>query len=409
MMHDFPGKLFHSEAAKANTILAAKGIVSDEETAEFASKTSERNRQAILSMGQDPGIVYISWKGSKSGPKYLRYSDDKYSLPVTAQIKAEKSKILSGDYYRYEVMLENLESGKLYYYEIGDGTYFDSPRFFYAPKEAGEDVFAYLGDPQFDNSISDYWAWSNLVWEMYKNNTDLDFAIAGGDLVNIPTDEAHWNGFLNNCGLFSMIPLMTIPGNHEGVSSNNTYKKLFHHIKNGPKDEAFYYFDYGHCRFIMLDSSFLTKDRQQKMGKSAWKAQEKAVEKWLRKTLSKSDKRWNIVVVHHPVYGMHDVFTVSPEIRKYWLPIMKAGDVDLVLCGHQHVYMRTKKMDGIVHIMGVSGAKRSNYYKGFNAPNYSESIYAAGENYQIIRATKSQLEVTSYSKDGHIIDAVHVE
>lgn len=409
VIYDFPDLFLHEQEDAADAIMAAKEVASESQVSSSAVASRKKNRQPVLSMGEKPGTVYVSWTGSEKGPKYFRYSDDPYSLPVVTQKKAEKKKILSGGWYRYTVTLQDLEQGKLYYYEIGDGTSFDSPRFFYAPKEGGENVFAYLGDPQFDNSVADYHAWSDLVWNMYKNNSDLEFAITGGDLVNVPTDEAHWNGFLDNCGLFSMIPLMAIPGNHEGVSSNNTYKKIFHHIDNGPVGEAFYYFDYGHCRFIMLDSSFLTGDRQDRIGKDAWQRQEKAVERWLKKALSQSDKTWNIVAVHHPVYGMHDIFTVSPQIRKRWLPIMEEEGVDLVLCGHQHVYMRTRKIDGIVHVMGISGAKRSNYYKGFNAPNYSESLYAAGANYQVIRATASRLELTSYSKNGRIIDAAHIE
>lgn len=409
VVYDFADLFLHEQEDAAEAIMAAKDVASSSQEGSPAAGSSEANRQAVISMGQNPGTVYVSWTGNAKEPEYLRYSDDPYSLPVAAQQRAERKKLLSDGWYRYTVTLRNLAQGKLYYYEIGDGTSFDSPRFFYAPKEGGEDVFAYLGDPQFDNSVADYHAWGDLVWNMYKNNADLEFAIAGGDLVNVPTDEAHWKGFLDNCGLFSMIPLMTIPGNHEGVSSNNTYKKIFHHVGNGPAGEAFYYFDYGHCRFIMLDSSFLTGDRKKRMGEAAWKRREAAVERWLRQTLAQSDKTWNIVAVHHPVYGMHDVFTVSPQIRESWLPIMEAGGVDLVLCGHQHVYMRTRKIDGIVHVMGVSGAKRSNYYKGFNAPNYSESLYAAGANYQIIRATADRLELTSYSKNGHIIDAAHIE
>lgn len=378
-------------------------------TAAAAFTKNSDERQAILCMGEEDGTMFISWKGDKDGPRLLRYSQDKYSLPVSVPVRAQRTKILSGGYYRYKVCLENLEPGETYYYEIGDGTVYDSPRYFDAPEADGEDVFAYLGDPQFDRNVSDYEDWGELVMNMYEKNPQVEFALIGGDMVNLPTRLDHWNAFLDNCGLFSMIPMMTIPGNHEGVTSNNTYKKLFRHIDNGPDGEAFYYFDHGSCRFLMLDSSFLTTARQVSMGQALWSAKEREVESWLRKTLAGSSARWNIVVVHHPVYGVHDMFTVSKEIREYWLPIMKSGGVDLVLCGHQHVYMRTQQMDGMVHVMGVSGAKRSKYYKGFNKPVYSKAFYAAGANYQIIKADKDALEITSYSQKGSIIDAARIE
>lgn len=389
---------------------ADKGSVKDSPTDTDDAANYSGSSQVILSMGEEEGTMFISWKGDETGPRLIRYAQDKYSLPVTVPIRAGREKILKGNYYRYEVELTGLKPGRLYYYEIGDGTVYDSPGFFCAPKGGDdEDVFAYLGDPQFDKSVKDYDAWGNLITDMYERNPEIEFAVIGGDMVNIPTREDHWNGFLDNCGLFSMIPMMTIPGNHEGVTSNNTYKKLFHHISNGPDGEAFYWFDYGHCRFIMMDSSFLTKARRVTMGQARWEAKEKEVETWLRNSLENSNKAWNIVVIHHPVYGLHDMFTTSPDIRELWLPIMEDAGVDMVLCGHQHVYMRTRKMDGITHVMGISGSKTSNYYRGFNEPAYSEAIYSAGANYQVIKVSEKRIEITSYNEKGGIIDAAHIE
>lgn len=371
--------------------------------------TSYNERQVLLCMGGKDGELLVSWTGDDDGPGLLRCSADKYSLPVTVPIRAQKIKVMGGRMYRFKATVTGLEPGKTYYYEIGDGMVYDSPRFFRAPKEGGGTVFAFLGDPQFDKDVGDYEAWGDLTRRMYAADPDIEFALLGGDMVNLPARKDHWDGFLDNCGLFSMIPVMAIPGNHEGVTSNNTYKKLFDHVDNGPDGEAFYYFDHGNCRFLMLDSSFLTKARQVAMGRTLWSAKEREIEGWLRRTIDESPARWNIVVTHHPIYGMHDMFTVSKELRELWLPILRAGEVDLVLCGHQHVYMRTRDIDGMVHMMGVSGAKRSKYYTGINEPAYSEAIYSAGPNYQIIKTTDTELEITSYNEKGSIIDAACID
>lgn len=374
-----------------------------------AARNISGSSQVILSMGEKQGTIIISWKGEKTGPRLLRISDDKNSLPVTVPVRASRTELMGGKYYRFKAVIDNLENGTQYWYEIGDGTVFDSPKSFIVPKNGGDDVFAYLGDPQFDLTVNDYKAWGEITEQMYETTPEVEFVLMGGDMVNLPGREDHWNGFFDNCGLFSTVPLMTVPGNHEGVTSNNTYKKLFNHIGNGPDGEAFYYFDHGHCRFIMLDSSFFTGARQITMGTKSWNAKASEIDRWLARTLRTSKKTWNIVVVHHPIYGMHDLFTVSSEMRERWLPIMKEEHVDLVLSGHQHVYMRTIKMDGITYIMGVSGSKRSKYYKGFNKPVYCESVYSAGANYQIFRATTDVIEITSYSKTGNIIDAARIK
>lgn len=375
--------------------------------AEVVSKTLQ-NRRALVFMGEGKDEVIITWQADKDGPRLVRYSGDELSLPVEVPIRAQRIETMNG-IYRFKVKLTGLETGKRYYYEIGDGVVYDSPRYFDVAENGEAITFAYLGDPQFDRSVEDYNSWGRLTEQMRMSAPDVDFALMGGDMVNLPTKKAHWNGFLDNCGVFESLPLATVPGNHEGVTSNNTYKKMFHHIDNGPDGEAFYYFDRGSCRFIMLDSSFLTKARRVTMGSELWSAREQEVESWMRRTLEESTARWNIIVTHHPIYGMHDMFTVSKDLRELWLPILKEGGADLVLCGHQHVYMRTRDMDGMVHVMGVSGAKRSRFYTGLNEPAYSEAIYSAGPNYQIIRADNESLEITAYNEKGSIIDAAYID
>ena len=292
-----------------------------------------------------------------------------------------------------------------------------------------------------------------MVERIYEENPDIDFAIIGGDMVNVPSDEEQWNSFLDSCTLFSRLPLMTVSGNHEGVASNKTYKRLFSIPRNGPEevyggagalpektsgnldsqkqtsgnqdsrekasqeqvpdtqdsveaelDGEFYYFDYGKCRFIMMDSSFLTDERRQRLGQGMWSIMEKSVEIWLETVTSGNERPWTVAVVHHPVYGFHDKNTVSPNIRRLWEPIMEKGGVDMVFCGHQHMYMRTRDINGIVHVMGNSGRRTSEYYNGSNSPIYSRAVYGDGPNYQIVSMTSSRLEMVSYNEKGLVID-----
>lgn len=387
--------------------MEAKGRHEDNQNTAVA----KNDDQIMLSMGETPGCVYLSWKGH-GDLELFRCAAAGKKIKTAKVVRANFSRILDSEYVRYKVCIDKLIPGEKYYYEIGSGTKKNflpkKSGSFYAPKAKGEDVFVYLGDPQTHESIADYREWGRLLTGMYEKNPDVEFAVVGGDLVNVPTEIEQWEGFFKNSSLLAKLPVMTVPGNHEGVSSNETYKKLFHNIDNGPKGEACYYFDYGHCRFIMLDTSFLTKERQQEMGLEVWLCKDDEIKRWLKKTLEENDKRWSIVVMHHPAYGLHDLFSVSVEVRKNWLPIFEDAGTDLVLCGHQHVYMRTKKIDGITHVMGVAGSKRSNYYRGFNGPMYCKAIYAAGSNYQVIKATAFQLKIISYNNTGNIVDAARI-
>lgn len=363
----------------------------------------------ILSLGEKPGDISISWRGKGEGDEYLCISagiaeKDREKLKYR---QADKKRILKRDYYRCSVRIKNLKPGEKYFYDIGDGRKFDYSGEFTLPEDKGELQFLYLGDVQFERTMEEYERWGRMIREIYDENPGLDFAVIGGDMVNVPTSMEQWERFLDNCGVFAELPLMTVSGNHEGVSSNRTYRKIFSMPDNGPETfglkGGFYCFDYGRCRFIMMDSSFLTKERKRKEG-DEWEKMEEKVEKWLVDVLKESGGKWNIAVIHHPAYGFHDKDTVSPYIRKMWSPLLEEGGVDMVFCGHQHMYMRTRDIKGIVYVMGNSGNRRSEYYNGINEPFYSRAVYGDGPNYQIVRVGKYRLEMISYNEKGLIID-----
>lgn len=399
-----------------------------------AARTGAETRQIVLSMGETPETMYISWKGNEGQTGHIRVSSDIRTLSRASEIEAVSEKTLGGKYSRCSVRLDGLEPGSRYYYVIDGGTDGASPGkasngaaggasdkaspgkasngavtgSFRVPDDGNAAQFLYLGDVQPDFSIEDYVRWEAMTERIYEARPQLGWAVIGGDIVNVPRDEEQWNGFFESCALFTRIPLMTVSGNHEGVSSNETYKKLFANPDNGPDadelKEGFYYFDCGSCRMIMTDSSFLTDERREKLGQKRWELCESAVEVWLEEVLAGSDRRWNIVVTHHPPYGMHDRDTVSPQLRQLWVPVMEENGADLVLCGHQHMYMRTEKINGITYIMGNSGLRESEFYNGANLPDYCAAAYADGPNYQIVEAGRWKLKITSYNEKGLIID-----
>lgn len=408
-----------------------------------AARTGAENRQIVLSMGETPETMYISWKGNEGQTGHIRVSSDIRTLSRASEIEAVSEKTLGGKYSRCSVRLDGLEPGSRYYYLIDGGTDGVSPDkasngaaggasdkaspgkasngaaaggasdgtvtgSFRVPDDGNAAQFLYLGDVQPDFSIEDYVRWEAMTERIYAAQPQLGWAVIGGDIVNVSRDEEQWNGFFESCALFTRIPLMTVSGNHEGVSSNETYKKLFANPDNGPDadelKEGFYYFDCGSCRMIMTDSSFLTDERREKLGQKRWELCESAVEVWLEEVLAGSDRRWNIVVTHHPPYGMHDRDTVSPQLRQLWVPVMEENGADLVLCGHQHMYMRTEKINGITYIMGNSGLRESEFYNGANLPDYCAAAYADGPNYQIVEAGRWKLKITSYNEKGLIID-----
>lgn len=368
---------------------------------QIAEEVPENPLQIILSMGAEPGSLSISWKGDAAGPEALQLDG------VTGEkqrFTAVRERILKSDYYRYHVELSGLTQGTEYRYTIGENAFSGS---FHVPQESDVTRFLYLGDVQFQESMEEYEEWGQMVRRAYREHPDLDFAVIGGDLVNSPGELSQWEAFLEACDVFAKLPVATVAGNHEGVHSNYTYQKLFALPDDAEEDqsgEEFYSLDFGNVRMLMMDSSFLTEERRQSMGKDAWAKEEQRVEAWIRSRTGSCEKPWLAAVIHHPVYGMHDEDTVSPQIRRLWAPLLETGGVRIVFSGHQHLYQRTRSIHGVVYLMGNSGQRVSRFFHGNNLPEYTQQIYDRGANYQIMEAGTRRLKMTSYNKKGLVID-----
>lgn len=364
-----------------------------------AEEVPENPLQIILSMGAEPGSLSISWKGDAAGPEALQLD----GVPGEKQrFTAVRERILKSDYYRWHVRLTGLTQGTEYRYKIGG---FEES--FRVPQESDVTRFLYLGDVQFQESMEEYEEWGQMVRRAYREHPELDFAVIGGDLVNSPGELSQWETFLEACDVFAKLPVVTVAGNHEGVHSNHTYQKLFALPDDAEEDqsgEEFYSLDFGNVRMLMMDSSFLTKERRQSMGKDAWAKEEQRVEAWIRSRTGSCEKPWLAAVIHHPVYGMHDGDTVSPQIRGLWKPLLEEGGVRIVFSGHQHLYQRTKSIHGVVYLMGNSGQRESRFFHGNNLPEYTQQIYDRGANYQIVEVGARRLKMTSYNQKGLVID-----
>ena len=364
-----------------------------------AAEVPENPLQIILSMGAEPGSLSISWKGDATGPEALQLDG------VTGEkqrFTAVRERILKSDYYRWHVSLTGLTQGREYRYKIGG---FEES--FRVPQESDVTRFLYLGDVQFQESMEEYEEWGQMVRRAYREHPDLDFAVIGGDLVNSPGELSQWETFLEACDVFAKLPVVTVAGNHEGVHSNYTYQKLFALPDDAEEDqsgEEFYSLDFGNVRMLMMDSSFLTEERRQSMGKDAWAKEEQRVEAWIRSRTGSCEKPWLAAVIHHPVYGMHDEDTVSPQIRRLWAPLLETGGVRIVFSGHQHLYQRTRSIHGVVYLMGNSGQRESRFFHGNNLPEYTQQIYDRGANYQIVEVGARRLKMTSYNQKGLVID-----
>ncbi len=176
-------------------------------------------------------------------------------------------------------------------------------------------------------------------------------------------DNSYWQGrsFEYHESIFKVYqqqlrstPLFAAPGNHDyysganGNSNNGPFYNTFVNPTQGQSGgvasgkENYYSFDFGRVHFICLDSYGVTR------------ATSGAMYTWLVNDLAYADANsdWIIAYWHHPPYtkGTHDSDQPAgdemTDMRSNFLPLLEQHGVDLVLCGHSHVYERSYLTDG---------------------------------------------------------------
>lgn len=110
----------------------------------------------------------------------------------------------------------------------------------------------------------------------------------------------------------------------------------------GSGTKHYYSYDYGNIHFVSLDAVTVPITNGGPMLT------------WLEQDLAANTKDWLIAYWHCPPYtfGTHDSDNVADtwgrmqDMRENALPVLEAHGVDLVLCGHSHVYERSYLLDG---------------------------------------------------------------
>ncbi|MGI6721127.1 MAG: CbiQ family ECF transporter T component [Anaerovoracaceae bacterium] len=386
----------------------------DQDPALAADSPARAPQQVILSWrGDSAESQQISWKSCGRGAQYVRYATRRSYRArgdFDSSKKAQRIVVRKGEYTRCRVNIRGLKPDTVYRYSVGAGRKWSEVREFRtapAGRSGNGSSFSFmsLGDVQYGLRERDYEKWGHMVAAAYKANDEIRFTLQTGDMVEKSPDMDDWNA-LFDAGeeVFSRIPLLTAPGNHETSITPEIYSRM-------TGQPEYYSFDYGNCHFVSLNSSIFLDERRQAMGEAAWKSYRAKVKRWLQQDLENSPARWKIVFMHHPAYPVvDDGDDIYDLIRHDWVPVFENCGVDVVCCGHQHVYMRTKKIGGVTYLMADSGYKRDYYmHKGDRLPDYVRKVSRLQSSYQIWSLEGNELKVRAYSDKGRLLDSFTVK
>jgi Calcineurin-like phosphoesterase len=124
---------------------------------------------------------------------------------------------------------------------------------------------------------------------------------------------------------------------------------------------------------------------------------------WLRKELAASGTAWKICFMHHPLYTSGRYRASARALRLALEPTLVAGDVDVVLAGHEHFYERLIPQRGISYfISGGAGSLR----RGDIQPS---TVKAKGfdrdYHFMLMEVSGNELYFQAISRVGETVDA----
>ena len=168
--------------------------------------------------------------------------------------------------------------------------------------------------------------------------------------------------------IFSWLPFWPSPGNHDynevwsqnglfsipyTLNSINDHDGPYFDMVDVPEqaeaggyqstNEVYYSFDYGNTHFLSLNSEVYNISNNTVLNQMI---------SWIHTDLTQNDKDWIVAYWHQPPYsnGSHnsdDAWEdVMKDMREKILPILESYNVDLIVCGHSHVYERSKLING---------------------------------------------------------------
>ncbi|OUP40461.1 hypothetical protein B5F22_11235 [Pseudoflavonifractor sp. An187] len=302
----------------------------------------------LLSVGANNTQMNATWYAAQEGAGYVLVAKQSQlvngAMPENAaKFDATSTPANESGKWSNQATITGLEPGTVYAYQLVNGEEKSDVATFTTATN-GAFSFAFAGDPQIGasgNADSDTRGWDKTLGIIADSTQfdGVDFLLSAGDQVNTASNEDQYNGYLDHDELLSL-PVATVVGNHD--SSSNAYDQHF----NVPNESELgvtnaggnYWFVYNNTLFLALNSNSMST------------AEHKA---FMEQAIAEAgDVDWKVVTFHHSVYSVasHAVDGDILQRREALVPVFEDLDIDVVLMGHDHVYVRTYMMDGLTPI-----------------------------------------------------------
>ncbi|MDU4670598.1 MAG: cell wall-binding repeat-containing protein [Finegoldia magna] len=339
-----------------------------------ATQTQDESqiRFPILTIGKDQSERNFTWYSKSKAQGYLEiveandqkdFSNAKKIKAVTSdknttfdindksneKVKIEKDKKDQAlkdlyelkDMSNSQVNIKNLKPNTKYMYRVYNGNGKKSQVFEFTTQPKGDFTFVLAGDPQIGAGkfYADRDKWEKALGTIKNQVPQMSFLYSLGDQVNEYTSksELEYSGYIERENAKG-ITFATLIGNHD--SQANSYSQHFAlpnlQAEGATEAGSNYYFVYNNTLFIQLNSNNMNT------------AEHKAtIEKAIEMTKNQNIK-WKVVGFHHAIYSAATHANDDDIIKRRaeYPALMKQYGIDLIVAGHDHVYTRSRMMDG---------------------------------------------------------------
>jgi hypothetical protein len=300
----------------------------------------------FLNIGADESQRAVSWYSDSTSAEEAQLALTKDvtggAFPARASSFPSTSGTATDGQNWHHATLTGLVPSTSYSYRVGSDADGWSDTWTFETQATGDYGFLFIGDAQIGagETVRDTAGWVETMGTASGAFPDTSFVLSAGDQVNTASNELQYDGFLAPPQT-KTLPFATNIGNHDVASKAYEQHFAMPNVSEtaGRPDANRAGGDYWFLYQDTLYISFNSNDRD-----DAGHAD------FARKVIAEhgDEARWTIVTFHHSVYSVASHATDSDIVtrRAELPPVMSELDVDLVLMGHDHVYVRSYLMSG---------------------------------------------------------------